>query len=178
MNEINARKNLYGFGGWLVLFQIYIFMTLAQAVQSVIALMLMGSLIRGGFYDDFFWFSDFNPMDFFKVFTSPYVYGFMVVSFVLTLLVVIFFYRKKIVFRTLFIIQSVVSIIGFVLYYINIMGQMDAMFFDGFMEIGKAMMIFTGVISFIPALGIPLALTIALFKSQRVKDTFGLGEKI
>lgn len=172
MNEINAKKNLYGFGGWLVLFQIYIFMTLAQAVQSVVAFMLMGSLIRGGFYDSFYGFSDFNPMDFFKLFASPYLYVFMAISFVFTLLVVIFFYRKKIVFRTLFIIESAVSIIGFVLYYVYIMGQMDTMFFDGFMEFGRAMMIFSGVISFIPALGIPLALTIALFKSQRVKNTF------
>lgn len=178
MNGIDAKKNLYGFGGWLVLFQIYIFMTLAQAVQSVIAFMFMGSLIRGGFYDDFFWFSDFNPMDFFKQLTSPYMYGFMAVSFVLTLLVVIFFYRKKIVFRTLFIIESAVSIIGFVLYYVFIIGQMNTMFFDGFMEFGRAMMISAGVVSFIPALGIPLALTIALFKSQRVKNTFGLEEKM
>lgn len=174
MNDIDARKNLYGFGGWLVLFQIYIFMTLVQSVQSLFAFVIMGRVFKEDFFSDLYGFSDFNMGDFFKLFNSPYVYTFVAVIFVLTLLVVIFFYRKKIVFRTLFIIQSAVSIIGYILYYIYIMGQMDTMFFDGFMKTGRAIMIFAGVISFIPALGIPLALTIALFKSQRVKNTFGL----
>ena len=132
----------------------------------------MGSLLRGGFYDDFYGANYFNP--FIKLFSSPYLYAFMAVSFVLTLMVVIFFYRKKIVFRMLFIIESAVSIIGFALYYVFIMGQMNTMFFDGFMEMARAIMVLAGVVSFIPALGIPLALTIALFKSQRVKNTFGL----
>ena len=47
MNEINVKKNLYGFGGWLVLFQIYIFMTLAQAVQSLIGFCNYGVTVKG-----------------------------------------------------------------------------------------------------------------------------------
>lgn len=169
MDELEAKKELKGIGGWLVLFQIYFFMTLVQVVQSVVAFIIMGSLIREGLYSNFY---NYFPINIFEFIFSPYMYAYMAVIFVLTLLIVIFFYRKKIVFRTLFIIQSVVSVIGFIIYFVFIMGQMSTVFFDSFVKMGRAIMILAGVMSFIPAVGIPLALTIALFKSERVKNTF------
>lgn len=176
MNEINTKKNLYGFGGWLVLFQIYIFLTLVESVQSLFGFAIMGSMFSGDFFKGLYGFNDFDLGRFFKLFNSPFVYVFTAVIFVLTLLVVIFFYRKKIIFRTLFIAQSVVSIVGGAFYYIYILGQIGTMFDNEFAEMGRVLMTSAGVMSLIPALGIPLALTIALFKSQRVKNTFGLME--
>ena len=47
---------------------------------------------------------------------KPYYYAFMAAAFVIALICMIFFYRKKIVFRTLFIVYSVFTLISSVLY--------------------------------------------------------------
>ena len=120
MNEIQ-RRELKGLGGWLVLFQIHIFNSLAGILQLVVLVPVMrlitNSLMKTGAMSDLYGFSDGYPFNIFEFLYSPPAIAIISVLFVLTLLCIIFFYRKKIIFRTLFIIQSVVYLAGFGLYY-------------------------------------------------------------
>lgn len=159
MNDIEARNDLSGLNGWLVLFQIYIIMAVASSLQAI----LLGLVLDSGAISKSY---------------KPYYYAFMAGSFVIALICMIFFYRKKIVFRTLFIVYGVFTLISSVVYnlygaeYSNSASLGDyssnvATFIKGF-----------GYVSLVIAAGIMIAMIIALFKSQRVKNTFGLEEKM
>ena len=171
MNEIE-RKELQGLGGWLVLFQIHIFNSLAGIVQLVILVpvfRLIGTyMMRSNVYASL----DTNPFSVFDFIFSPIAIAIIAVLFVLTLLCIIFFYRKRIVFRTLFVIQSVVYLVGFGLYYFYIMTDMYTQTTDGFTAFDGVFFGFAIAFGLLPILGIAVAFIIALFKSHRVKNTF------
>ena len=175
MNEIE-RKELKGLGGWLVLFQIHIFNSLAGVLQMVVLVPVMrlitNSLMKTGAMSDLYGFSDGYPFNIFEFLYSPPAIAIISVLFVLTLLCIIFFYRKKIIFRTLFIIQSVVYLAGFGLYYFYTMVRMYTEFMVDLPQIGNTFMYISGAFAMIPQIGITVAIIIALFKSHRVKNTF------
>jgi hypothetical protein len=172
MSEITyQQKELRGLGGWLVLFQIQIWSNLAGTVQMGFLIPLSGIFMRRMFtsvYSDL----SYSPFGMFAELNSPIAYAFILVVFVLTLLCIIFFYKRKLAFRVFFILESVIYLVAMGLYY-NVMlkfmsAEMTTGYFD-FSGMFTGFMIFFGML---PAVGILVAFIIALFKSKRVKNTF------
>ena len=171
MSEIVYGKELKGLGGWLVLFQIQIWSNLAGVAQMAVYIPLSGIFIRNMF-DTVYSASGYNPFGMFAALNSPVSYAFILSIFVLTLLCIIFFYKKKLVFRVFFIIESVIYIVAAILYFMVMLRVMSAGMMNDFIDFNG---IFTGFMVFfglLPAAGILVAFIIALFKSKRVKNTF------
>lgn len=171
MSEIVIEKELKGLGGWLVLFQIQVWSNLAGAAQMAIFIPLSGifmrSMLATAYYD-----LSYNPFGMFAGLNSPIAYVFIFAIFVLTLLCIIFFYKKMLVFRLFFIIESVIYFVAMVLYYNVMLKIMSAGMMNDYFDFSG---IFTGFMIFfgmLPAVGILVAFIIALFKSKRVKNTF------
>ena len=171
MNEIEKRE-LKGLGGWLVLFQIHIFNSLASIIQVAVLVPIMSFIFNSSAMKGLYGLPDGYPFNIFDFLYSPPAVAIIAVIFVLTLLCIIFFYRKKMVFRVLFIIQSVISLVGLVLYYIFAMSRMYAEILADIPQVADAFVYIGGAFAIIPTLGITVALIIALFKSHRVKNTF------
>lgn len=145
---------LKGPAGWLVLFQIYIIMAVATSIQTILLGLAMGNIFDFGAY-------------------RPYYYVLLAVAFAIALVCMILFYRRKMAFRLWFIAYSVVSIISSVLY--NVFGANVSYTTPELIEYASSLTSFTDNLSYVSlviSLGITAALIIALFKSQRVKNTF------
>ena len=162
------QKELKGLGGWLVLFQIEIWSNLAGAVQMGILLMALGLVSKSPVFSEF----GANPFEFFYGLNSPIAYALIAAIFVLMLLCVIFFYKKKMVFRVFFILGSVVYIVAMGLYYFIFMGNMYSAMDFGLQAFGGVGTFFMLAFGMLPTVGIIVAIIIALFKSKRVKNTF------
>ena len=171
MSEITyQQKELKGLGGWLVLFQIQVWNTLAGVVQIAIMIPLFAVISRKVF--SFHINTETNPFEAFSTLNSPITYLFVAAIFALILLCIIFFYRKKIVFRVLFIISSVLYIIGMVLYYFFFLSGMYADMTESFANFNVIFTVYFILVGLLPVFGIHVALIIALYKSKRVKNTF------
>ncbi len=154
--ELQEKQELKGLGGWLVLFQIYIIMAVAASVQTLVLALITGNT-------------------FFYVFSQAfriYYIAFMAVSFIISLLCMIFFYRKKIAFRILFIVYSLLAVSFSLVYYLS--GEVlryiedTSVYMAYFADFIKVLTISSIIIG----IGIYAAFIIALYKSKRVKNTF------
>jgi len=158
-----------------VLFQIQIFYTLVQSVQYLGTFIIFGILLRSGFFADMYYIDDFNPFEMWEITTSPVAYILVAAVFVMTLLGVIFFYKKNLKFRVFFILGTAVNIsalCAFVYYMLSwINGSFSGMFGEAAPFTG-VFGVFYAVFAILPTVGIAVAFIIALYKSQRVKNTF------
>jgi len=154
MSEAVNGKELKGIGGWLVLFQIYIILAVVSAVQSLLTLFLMGDIMI--------------VLSF-----KPYYIILLAVVFAFALTCIILFYRKRTAFRPVFIVYGIVALASTAvyifygndhLYYYTALEEY-ALYFASLVKI-------VGYVSFAISTGIVLAFIIALYKSQRVKNTF------
>jgi len=133
---------------------------------------IFSSVLNSGAMQSLYGVSSGYPFSIFEFLYSAPAIAIIAAIFVLTLLCIIFFYRKKIVFRTLFVTQSVIYLIALGFYYFFVMGSMYTEIMEDQPQIGNTFMYVGGAFALIPSLGIMVALTIALFKSKRVKNTF------
>ncbi len=101
----------------------------------------------------------------------PYFFAMIAISFVLLIVCMLLFYKREMAFRTLFVIESAVMILGMILFYME--GQ-DGMFYFVAGDSWALMiaMRITITASMHVAIVPSIAFIIALFKSQRVKNTF------
>ena len=162
MNEIE-RKELRGLGGWLTLFQIYIIYGAANYGAAFIILPLMVAYyIRS----PIFYLFDVLHIDF-----MPYFIAIIAISFVLLIVCMLLFYKRKMAFRTVFVIESAVMILCMIIFYTQGLDSMFGFFDEDSWFLNVALrIIFTA--SMHVAILPKIALVIALFKSKRVKNTF------
>ena len=154
MSETVDRKELKGIGGWLVLFQIYIIMSAFSAAQSLLTLFVMNrNIVLPAF--------------------KPYYIVLLAAAFALVLVCVVLFYKKRMAFRPVFIVYSIVVLATTTVYLFY---GSDFSYYS--IELGEYASFFTSVIKSIGYVslaigtGIIVAFIIALYKSQRVKNTF------
>lgn len=152
MGEAYGQKELKGFGGWLVLFQINIIMAVVTGLESVLILIL----------------TDMTPV---ALFFEPYYIALTVAMFGLSLACMVLFYCKRIAFRPVFVAYGIVMLVSCVTY---------AFFrtpYD-YAGTGRYGALFASMVSILSTLftamgvGTIIAFIIALFKSRRVKNTF------
>jgi hypothetical protein len=149
MSEEINRKEPKGIGGWLVLFQIYIIMAVAAGLESVLLMILPGE----------------------AMIAPPFVPYYIVLEaavFLLALVCMVLFYCKRMAFRSVFMIYGIV-LIGF--------NSVHAFYKTLYNNVGTGRYAilsepFIHIVSIILASAIIVASIIALYKSQRVKNTF------
>ena len=175
MSELTDGKELKGLGGWLVLFQIQIFSSLAGAAQMLIFFPIAAIITENFVSLSYYHIIGSNVYDIFEIYRSPVTYVFAASVFVLTLLCVIFFYKKKLVFRLFFIAESVIYIIAMcfmIIYLVNSLGGAYEGLTGGEFAYSGVFTVFYTAFGLLPLVGITVAFIIALFKSRRVKNTF------
>jgi len=154
MNEMDTNKNLYGLNGWLVLFQIQLISGLAGAVQNIPFVLLLSR-------------------DILKDVFVPYFVIFNAAMILTALVCIVMFYKKRMAFRPLFVFYSIVAVVFLALYYFV---GMDFSYMNtgtaGIDSFMKTFMLVVQINGLVFSIGIHTALIIALYKSQRVKNTF------
>ena len=176
MSEITyQQKELKGLGGWLVLFQIQMWSILAGAVQNLVLFPIAGVFLENLKFPSYFASFGRGFFSVYDIYDSPWIYIFFGVITVLLVLCVVFFYKKKLVFRTFFIAESVVntvSMFSIVFYLVNGLGSMYGLIAGDSTSMTNVFAVFYFATVIIPVIGINIAFIIALFKSKRVKNTF------
>lgn len=163
MNKID-RANLQGIDGWLTLFQIHIIYGVANYGMALIIFPVFLAISN----------SLTSPYDVFDVYNTaflPYFIALIAVSFVLLIVCIVLFYKRKMAFRTVFVIESALMATSLVLFYIFGMSGV----FASLSELGVIVIIVFRIImgiAILASMAPNIALIIALFKSQRVKNTF------
>jgi len=170
MNKIVQQKELKGLGGWLVLFQIQIISSLAGAAQGIIVFSAMGMLLSSSLMSEMYYGAGFNPFEMWRILSSPIAIVVMAVILLFALLCVVFFYKKRKVFRVFFILGSAVNMAAAILYMSYVFNFMAEAF--GTSGFSTTITTITLALSLLPSIGIMIAFIIALYKSQRVKNTF------
>ena len=138
MSELEGQRELKGFGGWLVLFQIYIIMmvvgTIPLLTSSQVSSFFMGTTMA----------------------SPPYHIILQAVEFVLALACMVLFYRRRKAFRLVFVVHSI--------FFLGIS-------ISNRIELGTGFDILS-IVGLVLGNGAAVAFIIALYKSQRVKNTF------
>ncbi len=138
MSELEGQRELKGFGGWLVLFQIYIIIMVVGGVQTLFSslfyALFMGAAMAG----------------------PPYHIILQAVEFVLALVCMVLFYRRRKAFRPMFVVHSI--------FFLGIS-------ISNRIELGTGFDIIS-IVGLVLGNGVAVAFMIALYKSQRVKNTF------
>lgn len=147
------RRELKGIGGWLVLFQIYIIMAVFSALESLI-LFLMGRTVVASFFE-------------------PYYIVLLSAVFALALVCMVLFYCRKMVFRPMFVAYAFASLGTAILYTFY---KADFSYNNAgiakYAALIKSFINTLSIVSVAVGTGIIIAFIIALYKSQRVKNTF------
>lgn len=152
MGEMEGQRELRGFGGWLVLFQIYIIMAVAAGLESTLLIILAGT-------------------DTVLPWFEPYSMALAAAMFGLSLACMILFYCKRKAFRPVFAAYGIVTLVSCVTY----------LFFKNpydYAGTGWNAALFASVINILSTvfmvmgIGTVIAFVIALYKSRRVKNTF------
>ena len=152
MSELEGQRELKGFGGWLVLFQIYIIMAVLGGIESVLHIIVTNS----------------TPV---VLFFEPYYRALAAAMFGLSLACMVLFYCKRMAFRPVFMIYGVVSIMSGLTYAffktsIGFAGKSEYVVFIGTL-VNTLSLIFMA-----QGMGTIVAIVVALYKSRRVKNTF------
>lgn len=153
MGDIEAKKELEGISGWLVLFQIYIILVVCEAFQNILLVFFTGKTMQHEMF-------------------LPYYVLFNVSLLLISLVCMILFYKRQIAFRRLFIFHGIVYIIFLVLY--GLFGT-EPIYFNSYSGVVSTYEIITKVVRverLIVIIGIYTAFIIALYRSKRVKNTF------
>lgn len=154
VNPVFYQKELKGLGGWLVLFQIYIILCVVSALNSAVIIAFLGNM---------------TVLPSFR----PVYIALLSAAFAAALACMILFYCKRIVFRPVFVAYAVIALVSTTLYtfvgadysiYTTLYGEYGRFFVPALRAISYVSLVIGG--------GLMLAIIIALYKSQRVKNTF------
>ena len=152
MGEMEGQRELRGFGGWLVLFQIYIIMAVVGGLESTLLMILTETNTVTPFFE-------------------PFYMGLTSVIFGLSLACMILFYCKRMAFRTMFVTYFIVMLVSSVTYLLFRV----PLSYAGASRLSEFLGAFINTLSIVfmvKGMASVVAFIVALYKSRRVNYTF------
>lgn len=151
MGDIEAKEELRGVSGWLVLFQIFIILAVCVSFNNILLVLFAGKTVHCGMF-------------------LPYYVLFNVFMLLISLVCMILFYKKQIAFRRIFIFHGIVYAIYLVLY--DLYGTAPVYFSHSAASYHEYIYKAAMVIKLIIIIGIYITFFISLYSSKRVENTF------